>query len=188
MAARVRLAAIPSAEEALRDLGTFAFVASHLFSVGGRHSSAVAELLRIIKRLEELHTEVQGMIPSPHLATTLLSNVLWRWSLYLNRCVAASASESLDAPGCQVPFSLEPILAELEGGRYVGTILPPALVDLVSRANGRGGGGGGGGGGGSSGGGSSSGGGGGGGGGGNGGGNGNGGGGAAATANKSIPR
>ena len=70
-AARVRLAAIPSAEEALRDLGTFAFVASHLFSAGGRHSSAVAELLRLIERLEELHTKVQGMISSPHLA------VLW---------------------------------------------------------------------------------------------------------------
>ena len=59
-AARVCLAAIPSAEEALRNLGTFAFVASHLFSTGGRHSSAVAELLRLIERLEELHTEVRG--------------------------------------------------------------------------------------------------------------------------------
>ena len=74
-AARVRLAAIPSAEEALRDLGTFAIVASHLFSVGERHSSAVAELLRLIERLEELHMEVQGMISSPHLATTLLFDV-----------------------------------------------------------------------------------------------------------------
>ena len=35
MAARIRLAIIPSADEALRDLGTFAFVASHLFSAGG---------------------------------------------------------------------------------------------------------------------------------------------------------
>ena len=34
-AARVSLDAIPSAEEALRNLGTFAFVASHLFSMGG---------------------------------------------------------------------------------------------------------------------------------------------------------
>ena len=56
-AARVRLAAIPSAEEALRDLGTFAFIASHLFSTGRQHSSAVAELLRLIERLEELHTK-----------------------------------------------------------------------------------------------------------------------------------
>ena len=53
------------------------------------------------------------------------------------------ASESLDAPGCQIPFFLEPILAELEGGRYVTLILPIALGDLVSRANGRGSGGGG---------------------------------------------
>ena len=93
MAARIRLAVIPSADEALRNLGTFAFVASQLFSTGGRHSSAVAELLRLIERLEELHTEVQGMISSPHLVTTLLYDVSRRWSQYLNRCVAASASE-----------------------------------------------------------------------------------------------
>ena len=67
------------------------------------------------------------MISSPHLATTLLFDVSRRWRLYLNRCVAALASESLDAPGYQVPFSLEPILAELEGDRYVGPILLPAL-------------------------------------------------------------
>ena len=65
----------PSADEALRDLGTFAFVTLHLFYAGGRHLSAVAELLRLIDRLEELHTEVQGMISSPHLYTTLLFNV-----------------------------------------------------------------------------------------------------------------
>ena len=55
-AAQVRLAEIPSADEALRDLGTFAFVALHLFSAGGRHLSAVAELLCLIERLEEQHT------------------------------------------------------------------------------------------------------------------------------------
>ena len=130
-------------EEALRNLGTFAFVASHLFSAGRRHSSAVAEILCLIERLEYLPTEVQGMISSPHIATTLLFDVLRRWSLYLNRCVAASASESLDAPGCQVPFSLEPILAELEIGRHVSPILLLALGELVSRPNWRGGGGGG---------------------------------------------
>ena len=35
MAARISLAIIPSADEALCDLGTFAFVALHLFSAGG---------------------------------------------------------------------------------------------------------------------------------------------------------
>ena len=118
--------------KALRDLGTFAFVALHLFSAGGRHSSAVAKLLRLIERLEEIHTEVQGMISSPHLATTLLYDVSRRWSQYLNRCVAASASEVAEALGASVPFSLEPILVELEGGRYIGPILPAALADLVS--------------------------------------------------------
>ena len=44
-AVRVRLTAIPSVEEALRDLVTFAFVALYLFSMGRRHSSVLAELL-----------------------------------------------------------------------------------------------------------------------------------------------
>ena len=44
------------------------------------------------------------MISYLHLDKTLLFDVLRRWSLYLKRCVAASASESLDAPGCHVPF------------------------------------------------------------------------------------
>ena len=78
MAARIRIGVIPSVDEALHDLVTVAFVATHLFSKGGRHAPAVAELLHLIDRLEELHTEVQGMISSPHLATTLLSNVYRR--------------------------------------------------------------------------------------------------------------
>ena len=40
--------------------------------------SAVSELLLLIDRLEELHIEVQRMISSPHLATTLLFDVLQR--------------------------------------------------------------------------------------------------------------
>ena len=60
--ARVHLDVIPSAEEALCDLGTFDFVASYLLSAGGRQSSAVTELLHIIKSLKEIHTKVQGMI------------------------------------------------------------------------------------------------------------------------------
>ena len=63
-AARVRLAAISSADEALCNFSMFAFIDFHLFSAGGRQSSAVTELLRFIYRLEDLHTEVQGMISS----------------------------------------------------------------------------------------------------------------------------
>ena len=137
--ARVRLAAILSVEEALFDLGTFSPVASHLFSAGGRHLSTVTELLRIIERLEELHTKGQGIISSPHIATTLLFGVLQWWSLYLNRCMAVLALKSLDTPGCHFPFYLEPILDELEGGQYVVPILPTALGDLVSKTGGRGG-------------------------------------------------
>ena len=75
--------------------------------------SAIAELLRLIERLEDLHTGVQGMISSPQLSTTLLFDMSRQWSLYLNRCVAALAPESLDTLGCHVPFLLDPILAEL---------------------------------------------------------------------------
>ena len=145
-AARVRLSAISSTEEALRNLGTFSFVALHFWSEVGRHSSTIAEFLRLIKRLEELHTEVLGMISSPYLATILLLDASWRWSLYLFRCVAASVSESMDAPGCHASFLLEPILAKLEGWWYVGPILPALLADLFHKTGVRGGGGGGGGG------------------------------------------
>ena len=48
MVARIRLAVIPSEDESLRDLGTFAFVASYLFSTGRRHSLAVAEILYLV--------------------------------------------------------------------------------------------------------------------------------------------
>ena len=49
MAATARLDVIPSTDKALRDLGTFAFVTSHLFSVGGIHLSAVADLICLIE-------------------------------------------------------------------------------------------------------------------------------------------
>ena len=72
--ARVRLAYIPSADEALHVLGTFSFAyfTSHLFYAAGRHASAVADLLRLIEIIEDLQTEVQGTITSLHLATILL--------------------------------------------------------------------------------------------------------------------
>ena len=71
-AARVCLACILSADKAQSDLGTFAFFTSHLLSTAGRNTSAVAEILRLIERLEEIHTEVKGMIINPHLVTILL--------------------------------------------------------------------------------------------------------------------
>ena len=86
------MACIPYADEALRDLSTFFFVLLHLFSAAGQHTSAVAELLRIIERLEELHIKVKEIITSPHLATTLLYDVTCWWSLYLNRCVKEFSS------------------------------------------------------------------------------------------------
>ena len=49
------LAAVPSADKALRNLGTFAFVAVHLLSAERRHAAAVMELLCLIERLENLH-------------------------------------------------------------------------------------------------------------------------------------
>ena len=47
--------------------------------------------------------------------------------------MAASASEVEEAPRASVPFSLEPILVYLEGGRYIGPILPASLADLIVR-------------------------------------------------------
>ena len=44
----------------------------------------------------------------------------------------ASSSEDVGAPGETSPFSLEPIIFELEGGRYVGPFLPVPLVELAS--------------------------------------------------------
>ena len=57
-AARVHLAAILSVEESLCNLGTFFFIAFHLFSVGWWHSSAIADLLRLIEKLYELHIDL----------------------------------------------------------------------------------------------------------------------------------
>ena len=113
---RVRLASIRSMEEALLNLGTFAFVVLHLSSAGRWHLSAIAELLCIIERLEDLHTKFQEMISSPHLSMTLISNLPWQWSLYVNMCVAVLASEQLDDSGYHVLLLLDPIMAELEGG------------------------------------------------------------------------
>ena len=54
-------------------------------------------------------------------------------------CVAASASEALEAPGAYIPFMLEPILPKIEGGRYMGPILTVILSDrLVGRRPGSG--------------------------------------------------
>ena len=36
-----------------------------------------------------------------------------------------------EAPGGSVPFSLKPIMFELEGGRYISPILPASLDDLL---------------------------------------------------------
>ena len=102
----------------------------------GRHTEAVTEIVRIINRLEELHTEVQEMIKSSHLATTLIYNRPRKWITYLNRCVVASSLEDVEAPSETVPFSLEPILLEMESGRYVVPLLPATLVEMVSGGRG----------------------------------------------------
>ena len=72
------------------------------------------------------------MILYLHLATEILFDLLWRWIQYLNRCVVALASEVVEALGDSVPFSLEPILVDLERVRYIGPIPPASLVDLVT--------------------------------------------------------
>ena len=56
------MADILSIDEAVRNLGTFTFVALYLFYAGGQHSLAATDLLRLIERLEELHNKVQGIM------------------------------------------------------------------------------------------------------------------------------
>ena len=76
----VRLAVISSADEAFRNLGTFEFLASQLFSTGGA-TCIIINGAPLIERLEELHTEVQVIITYPHLETELIYDVLQKWSL-----------------------------------------------------------------------------------------------------------
>ena len=76
------------------------------------------------------------MIKSSHLATTLIYNRPRKWITYLNRCVVASSLEDVEAPSETVPFSLEPILLEMESGRYVVPLLPATLVEMVSGGRG----------------------------------------------------
>ena len=79
--ARVCLVVILFVGEVLSDLGNFAFVALHLFFAGRRYGAAVAELLRIIEMLKEIHTKAKDIITPLYLATSLLYNVSRRWSL-----------------------------------------------------------------------------------------------------------
>ena len=72
------------------------------------------------------------MISSPLLATSLIYYVSRRWSLYLNKCVAALASKLLEAPGANNLFSLNSILVEIEGGRYVRLILLVPLAEILA--------------------------------------------------------
>ena len=46
--------------------------------------------------------------------------------------MTASTSKVVEALGASVPFSLELILVEIEGGRYISLILLISLADLVA--------------------------------------------------------
>ena len=52
--------------------------------------------------------------------------------MYLNWCVVVASSKDVGAPGETVPLSLEHILLDMEGGRYVGALLLSTLAELVS--------------------------------------------------------
>ena len=75
---------------------------------------------------------MQGKISPSHLATTILYDVSRRWSQYLNRSVTASCSQVVEALGSRFPFSLKPILVDLEGGHYINLILPVSLANIIS--------------------------------------------------------
>ena len=54
--AQVRLSAIPPSDKVLHDLGTFNFAELQILSVGSKNRAAVVELLRLIERLDNIHT------------------------------------------------------------------------------------------------------------------------------------
>ena len=70
--------------------------------------------------MEEIHTKVQEIISSPHLAMKIIYNVSRCWILYLNMCVDTLAFEALEALGSNVPILLNTILVKLEEGSLCG--------------------------------------------------------------------
>ena len=83
--------ALPSDKRSVR--GIHSLLAQLASGVDRISSLERVTLIRLIERLEEIQTKVQGMISSPHLVTTLLYNMSQRWTQNLNRCVTASDSE-----------------------------------------------------------------------------------------------
>ena len=69
---------------------------------------------------------------SPNLATNLLFDIRHWLYQYLNWCVTESKLKDFSAPIATVPFYLEPIIQDMKGVWYVGTILPTAMEDLVN--------------------------------------------------------
>ena len=61
-AVQIRLEVILYTDEALRDFGKFSFIASHLFSAGGRHASSVMELFVPIEILEGSSLSYRGLL------------------------------------------------------------------------------------------------------------------------------
>ena len=51
---------------------------------------------------------------------------------YTSTGVTASSSEYVGAPGAMMLFSLELIILDIEGGWYMGPLLPITFVEMVS--------------------------------------------------------
>ena len=71
------------------------------------------------------------MITYPQLTMALLYDMSWRWSLYLNRCMALSHSEYVGVHRATVTFSLEPTLLYMKGGSYLGPLLMVTLAEMI---------------------------------------------------------
>ena len=65
---------IPATEDTLLNLVTFDLVTLRLFVAVAVYYAALMDLLYLIDSLDEFHTEVQGVITSPLISTTLLFN------------------------------------------------------------------------------------------------------------------
>ena len=79
---------------------------------------------------------MQGMLKLPVLMAIFLYNMYQFFALFLIHCMVVSMSEETTAPTLADSFSINSLIQELEGGRYMGLILTLAMEDMIRRSMG----------------------------------------------------